>query len=108
MKNTRLMMLSMISLICFGLVGCNSMDRRDKNAMIGAGIGAAGGAILTDGSPLGTIGGAAAGGIIGHEMTHDNRNNRDDRDDRDYRRSRRQYRRNDATDYRRPYNRERY
>ena len=34
---------------------------------IGAGVGAVGGAVLTDGSTLGTLGGAALGGIIGHQ-----------------------------------------
>ncbi|OAT55038.1 osmotically-inducible lipoprotein B [Providencia heimbachae ATCC 35613] len=44
------------------------MSKRDKNTTIGAGVGAVGGAILTDGSPLGTIGGAAVGGIIGRQV----------------------------------------
>ena len=52
-----------------GLGGCAGMSARDQNTAIGAGIGAVGGSILTGGSAVGTIGGAAVGGIIGHEST---------------------------------------
>ena len=38
------------------------------NTAIGAGAGALGGAVLTDGSTLGTLGGAAVGGVIGHQV----------------------------------------
>ncbi|ADM41985.1 Osmotically inducible lipoprotein B precursor [Edwardsiella tarda FL6-60] len=44
------------------------MSKRDRNTAIGAGAGALGGAILTDGSALGTVGGAAIGGLIGHQV----------------------------------------
>jgi len=52
-----------------GLGGCAGMSRQGQNTAIGAGAGAVGGAILTDGSALGTVGGAAVGGIIGHEVS---------------------------------------
>ena len=55
-----------------GLSGCSGMSTRDRNTAIGAGIGAVGGAALTNGSPLGTIGGAAVGGVIGNQV-HDHR-----------------------------------
>lgn len=51
-----------------GLAGCSGMSRRDENTAIGAGIGAVGGAILTNGSAVGTIGGAAVGGVIGNQV----------------------------------------
>jgi osmotically inducible lipoprotein OsmB len=51
-----------------GLGGCAGMSTQDKNTAIGAGAGAIGGAILTGGSGIGTAGGAAVGGIIGHEI----------------------------------------
>ena len=51
-----------------GLGGCAGMSPRDQNTAVGAGVGAVGGAILTGGSAAGTIGGAAVGGIIGHEV----------------------------------------
>jgi osmotically inducible lipoprotein OsmB len=41
----------------FGLGACSGMSRQDKNTAIGAGVGAVGGAVLTDGSALGTVGG---------------------------------------------------
>jgi len=50
------------------LGGCAGMSPRDQNTAVGAGVGAVGGAILTHGSAAGTIGGAAVGGIIGHEV----------------------------------------
>ena len=52
-----------------GLGGCAGMSRQDQNTAIGAGVGAVGGSILTGGSAVGTIGGAAVGGIIGHETS---------------------------------------
>ncbi len=50
------------------LTGCSGMSRQDKGTAVGAGIGAVGGAVLTGGSALGTVGGAAVGGLIGHEV----------------------------------------
>jgi len=54
--------------LLLGLSGCAGMSSQDKNTAIGAGVGAVGGAVLTDGSTLGTVGGAAVGGYIGHEV----------------------------------------
>ncbi|UTO03710.1 osmotically-inducible lipoprotein OsmB [Serratia nematodiphila] len=51
------------------VTACGHMSNRDRNTAIGAGVGAVGGAVLTDGSTLGTLGGAALGGIIGHQTT---------------------------------------
>ncbi|ACT13394.1 osmotically-inducible lipoprotein OsmB [Pectobacterium brasiliense] len=50
------------------LAGCSNMSKRDRNTAIGAGAGAVGGAILTDGGTLGTLGGAAIGGLIGRQV----------------------------------------
>ena len=44
------------------------MSTRDRDTAIGAGVGAVGGSILTGGSAIGTIGGAAVGGVIGNEV----------------------------------------
>jgi len=52
-----------------GLVGCAGMSQQDKNTAIGAGVGAVGGSVLTGGSAAGTVGGAAVGGVIGHEIS---------------------------------------
>ncbi|EGT5650736.1 osmotically-inducible lipoprotein OsmB [Cronobacter sakazakii] len=50
------------------LSGCSNWSKRDRNTAIGAGAGAIGGSVLTNGSALGTLGGAAVGGIIGHQV----------------------------------------
>lgn len=70
-----------ISIITLSIAGCNNMSERDRNTVIGAGLGAAGGAILTDGNPAGVIGGAAVGGIIGNVTTNDGDDGRWERRD---------------------------
>ncbi len=50
------------------LAGCSNMTARDRNTVIGAGAGAVAGSVLTGGSSLGTVGGAAVGGVIGHQI----------------------------------------
>jgi len=50
------------------LAGCGGMSVRDRDTVIGAGIGAAAGAAVTNGDPLGTVGGAAVGGVIGNQV----------------------------------------
>lgn len=50
------------------LTGCAGMSNQEKSTAIGAGAGAIGGSILTGGSTAGTLGGAAVGGYIGHEI----------------------------------------
>lgn len=52
--------------VVMSLSACSHWSKRDRNTAIGAG--ALGGAVLTDGSTLGTLGGAAVGGIIGHQV----------------------------------------
>ena len=49
------------------LAGCAGMTAQEKSTAIGAGAGAAGAVILGAGT-LGTLGGAAVGGVIGHEL----------------------------------------
>jgi osmotically inducible lipoprotein OsmB len=61
----------MAVVMLFGLAGCSGMSTQDKNTAIGAGVGAVGGAVLTGGSTLGTVGGAAVGGIIGNKVDTD-------------------------------------
>lgn len=57
--------------VLLGVVGCSGMSTRDKDTAIGAGVGAVGGAVLTNGSTAGTLGGAAVGGIIGNQVGKD-------------------------------------
>jgi len=54
--------------VLFGMAGCAGMSTQDRNTAIGAGVGAVGGSVLTGGSAAGTVGGAAVGGVIGHEI----------------------------------------
>jgi osmotically inducible lipoprotein OsmB len=53
------------------LSGCADMSRRDRDTAIGAGAGALGGAVLSNGSGIGTVGGAAVGGVIGNQIGKD-------------------------------------
>jgi osmotically inducible lipoprotein OsmB len=53
------------------LTSCAGMSSRDKSTAIGAGVGAVGGAVLTGGGVLGTVGGAAIGGVIGNQIGKD-------------------------------------
>jgi osmotically inducible lipoprotein OsmB len=50
------------------LSGCGGMTRQDRNTAIGAGVGGVAGSVLTDGSALGTVGGAAVGGVVGRQV----------------------------------------
>ncbi|QUJ02862.1 glycine zipper 2TM domain-containing protein [Salmonella enterica subsp. enterica] len=50
----------------------NWSKRDPRSTAIGAGAGALGGAVLTDGGTLGTTGGAAVGGVIGHPRLENN------------------------------------
>ncbi|WP_108446713.1 glycine zipper 2TM domain-containing protein [Halomonas denitrificans] len=59
------------ALLALGLTACSGMSTQDRNTVLGAGAGAVGGSILTGGSTTGTLGGAAIGGIIGHEVDGD-------------------------------------
>jgi osmotically inducible lipoprotein OsmB len=50
------------------VVGCAGLTRRDENTILGAGIGGVAGSVLTGGDALGTVGGAAVGGLIGNQV----------------------------------------
>lgn len=54
--------------LAMSLSACSNWSKRDRNTAIGAGAGAIGGSVLTHGSALGTLGGAAVGGVIGHQV----------------------------------------
>jgi osmotically inducible lipoprotein OsmB len=63
---------ALISLLAVAVftTGCSTWDglsKREKSAAIGAGVGGVAGAVLTNGGVLGTIGGAAIGGVIGDQ-----------------------------------------
>lgn len=56
-----------------GLSACAGMSRHERNVAVGAGIGAVGGSVLTGGSAVGTLGGAAVGGVIANEVDKKNK-----------------------------------
>lgn len=66
MKKIYAVILSIV--LALSVTSCSNMSQRDRNTAIGAGVGAIGGSVLTNGSGLGTLGGAAVGGIIGHQI----------------------------------------
>ena len=71
---TRIHKLAVSSILLAALVGtsgCSGMSTRDKNTAIGAGVGGVAGAVLTGGGTLGTLGGAAIGGVIGNQIGKD-------------------------------------
>lgn len=53
--------------LLLSLGACGNMNTQQKNTAVGAGVGAAAGAILTGGSVVGAGVGAAVGGVIGNE-----------------------------------------
>lgn len=55
-------------LVVVSMAGCGGMSRRGTDTVVGAGVGGVAGAVLTGGSPLGTIGGAAVGGVVGNQV----------------------------------------
>ncbi|MDB5763746.1 MAG: putative lipoprotein [Herminiimonas sp.] len=52
----------------FGLAACSGMSAQDRNTAIGAGVGGVAGSVLSNGSAVGTVGGAAVGGVIGRQV----------------------------------------
>lgn len=60
---------AVVVLLALSITACGHMSNRGRDTAIGAGIGAVGGAVLTGGSTVGTLGGAAVGGVIGHQIS---------------------------------------
>jgi osmotically inducible lipoprotein OsmB len=59
---------SLVLVCALSMTACSGMSTRTKSTAIGAGVGAVGGYVLTNGSTLGTVGGAAVGGLIGNQI----------------------------------------
>jgi osmotically inducible lipoprotein OsmB len=68
MKTHQLAVKATLVATLLGLGGCSGMSTQDRNTAIGAGVGGVAGSVLTNGSALGTVGGAAAGGLIGRQV----------------------------------------
>ena len=71
--NTQWTKLVVAVAMVMGLAACSGMSTQDKNTAIGAGVGVVGSAVLTGGSTIGTVGGAAVGGVIGNQVGKDKR-----------------------------------
>jgi len=57
-----------LATVALGLTGCAGMSNQDRNTAVGSGVGAVAGSVLTGGSAVGTIGGAAVGGVVGNQV----------------------------------------
>ena len=68
-KTKRIASSAAVLAVLLSLGACSGMSKQGQNTAIGAGVGAVGGAVLTGGSALGTLGGAAVGGVVGHEAS---------------------------------------
>ena len=55
-------------LLAITLCGCSGMSTRDRDTVIGAGVGAVSGSLLTNGS---AVGGGVVGGVIGNQIGRD-------------------------------------
>lgn len=97
MLTHRLTKIALVGLTALALAGCATHhDRKANNTMIGAGLGAATGAVVSQGNPWYALGGAAAGGLLGNILTDDddrrsrgwdkNRGSRHHANDRNHRR----------------------
>lgn len=72
MLTHRLTRIALAGLTVLALAGCATHhDRKANNTMIGAGLGAATGAVVSQGNPWYALGGAAAGGLLGNILTDD-------------------------------------
>lgn len=67
MKTLNAVSVGVVAAAVLGLTACSGMTEREKSTAIGAGVGAVGGSVLTGGDAAGAIGGAAVGGVLGHE-----------------------------------------
>jgi len=71
MPTHRIAKLALVGLTALTLAGCAHHDRKTSNTMMGAGLGAAAGAVASQGNPWYALGGAAAGGLLGNILTDD-------------------------------------
>ncbi len=65
--------LAIAGVMALGLASTAMASDKTTNTLLGAGLGAAAGALLSEGDPLLTLGGAAAGGVLGNVLTEDRR-----------------------------------
>ena len=68
MKARTLIPALLITFAATGWATGDNMSPREKSAGPGAAAGGVAGAVVTDGGILGTVGGAAIGGVIGDQL----------------------------------------
>ena len=56
------------AVVVLSLSACAGMSPQQQNTAVGAGVGGVAGSVLTGGSAVGTVGGAAVGGLIGNQV----------------------------------------
>jgi osmotically inducible lipoprotein OsmB len=83
MVTKKLIQACVAGLLAIGLQSAAFADDKTRNAIIGAGLGGVAGALISEGDPLYTAGGAAAGGVLGHVMTSNDRDRKRHHWDRD-------------------------
>lgn len=85
-----------VGLMALALSGCASgFDRKTNNTLLGGGLGAAAGAVFSGGDPLYTVGGAAAGGLLGNVLTEDRKDRKSNNWNKRDSGSSKHYKRND-------------
>jgi osmotically inducible lipoprotein OsmB len=67
-KHNRIVLAAIAAAVLGAMTACSGMSHQGQDTAIGAGAGAIGGAVLTGGSTVGVLGGAAIGGLVGHEV----------------------------------------
>lgn len=77
MSKTKIMgCLALLTALAIAPLHTASASDKTTNTILGAGIGAAAGAVLSKGDTLATLGGAAAGGVLGNILTEEPRKRR--------------------------------
>tara|TARA_R110002049_G_scaffold129626_14_gene287548 strand:- start:1320 stop:1535 length:216 start_codon:yes stop_codon:yes gene_type:complete len=71
MKTKALILMIALVVMTAGCSTWDGMSKREKSAAVGAGAGGVAGAVITNGGILGTVGGAAIGGVIGDQVGKD-------------------------------------
>src|SRR5690606_17490931 len=80
---------ALAGLLALTTTGTAFADEKTTNTILGAGLGAAAGAVLSEGDVMMTLGGAAAGGVLGNILTEDRKHRHWKGHDRSYRSDRR-------------------
>jgi len=67
-SNFRAITTALLAVSVLSMTACAGMSSQSRDTAVGAAVGGVAGSILTGGSPVGTVGGAGVGGVIGNEV----------------------------------------